>query len=270
VRTLGETFSQTLWVLFSAVVSSIARATTGTIKVPEGLDGRLKEIRATCVGTIETVVNGGGLVEITNDAVKGMECSFVLGGQTAVTEGGYSGTGEQLLKVDYPLVGGSTFTINYTPYDDQAQVLEIELVYEKNGKPDEKRPNHVKADVVLKADAISQVTVDEDHNEISIPKNHGGILQKVEVIVFPTLETVVTAGGKLVLDSTVDAWKPFEMFVGGLTALGASGGGLIRPNTRITNKILSGNSKVTTNYTPIDNQSQSLGLTLFWRGKDPT
>ena len=267
---MGETHSQILYKLFSAVVSSISRAETGTIKVPEGLDGRIKEIRATCVGTTETVVNGGGLVEITNDAVKGMECSFVLGGQTSVTEGGHSESGEQLLKVDYPLVGGSTFTIYYTPYDDQSQVLEVELTYEKNGKPDPKRPNHVKADMVLKADAISQITVDEDHNDIDIPKNHGGILQKVEVIVFPTLETVVTAGGKLVLENSVDAWKPFEMFVGGLTSLGASGGGLIKPNTRITNKILSGNSKVTTNYTPIDNQSQSLGLTLFWRGKDPT
>ena len=270
MRILGETFSQTLWVLFSAVVSSIARATTGTIKVPEGLDGRIKEIRATCVGTVETVVNGGGLVEITNDAVKGMECSFALGGQTSITEGGHSESGEQLLKVDYPLVGGSTFTIHYTPYDDQAQVLEVEMTYEKNGKPDEKRPNHVKADMVLKASAISQITVDEEHNSIDIPKGHGGILQATEIIVFPTLETVVTAGGKIKLDSTVDAWKPFEQFVGGLTALGASGGGLIRPNRRITNKILSGNSKVTLDYTPIDNQSQSLGLTLFWRGKDPT
>lgn len=267
---MGETHSQLLWQLFSAVVSSIARAEAGTIKVPEGLDGRLKEIRATCVGTVETVVNGGGLVEIVNDAVKGMECSFVLGGQTAVTEGGDSDTGEQILKVDFPLIGGSTYTVYYTPYDDQAQALELELAYEKNGKPDPTRPNHVKADMVLKADAISQVTVDEDHCEIDIPKNHGGVLQATEIIVFPTLETVVTAGGKVVLDSTVDAWKPFEQFVGGLTALGASGGGLIRPNRRITNKILSGNSKVTLDYTPIDNQSQSLGLTLFWRGKDPT
>ena len=267
---MGETHSQVMYVLFSAVVSALARAKTGTIKVPAGLDGRLKEIRATCVGTIETVVNGGGLVEIENDSVKGMECSFVLGGQTAVTEGGYSDRGEQLLKVDYPLVGGSTFTIYYTPYDDQDQVLEIELTYEKNGKPDPKRPNHVKADMVLKASAISQITVDEAHNTIDIPKDHGGILQATEVVVFPTLETVVTAGGKVVIHNTVDAWKPFEQFCGGLTALGASGGGQIRPNRRITNKILSGNSTVTLDYTPLDNQSQSLGLTLFWRGKDPT
>ena len=267
---MGETFSQLNYELFASVVSSISRAETGTIAIPSGLDGRLKQIRATCIGTVETVVNGGGLVEIENDAVKGMECSFVLGGQTAVTEGGDCPNEPQVLDVDFPLVGGSTFTIYYTPYDDQAQVLEIELVYEKDGKPDPKRPNHIKANMVLKANAITQITVDEEHNEIAIPKGHGGVLLRTEIIVFPTLETVVTAGGKVVLRNTVEAWKPFEQFVGGLTALGASGGGQLKPNTRLVNKSLSGNSKVYLDYTPLDNQSQSLGLTLFWRGKDPT
>lgn len=267
---MGETHSQILFVLFASVVSSTARATTGTIAVPSGLNGRLKEIRATVIGTVETVVNGGGLVEIVNDSIKGMECSFVVGGQTAVMEGGDCPNEPQLLEVDYPLVGGSNFTIYYTPYDDQDQVLEIELTYEKDGSPDPNRPNHVKADMALKASAISQITVDENHNQIAIPKGHGGVLLATEIIVFPTLETVVTAGGKVVLSNTVDAWKPFEQFVGGLTALGASGGGQIKPNTRTTNKILSGNSRVDLNYTPLDNQSQSLGLTLFWRGKDPT
>lgn len=266
---MGETFSQILYVLKASGVTSIARATTGTIAVPEGLDGRVKEIRATVFGTSETVVNAGGLVEIVNDAVKGMECSFVVGGVTAVTEGGGCDNKAQVLKVDYPLQGGSTFTVYYTPYDDQNQTLEIELVYEKDGLPDPSRPNHVKANMTLKASAITQITVDEDHNQVSIPKRHGGVLQAVEVMVFPTLETIVNAGGKVVLSNTVDAWKPFEMIVGGFTSLGASGGGQIRPDRRITNKVLSGNSRVDLDFTPYDNQSQSLGLTLFWRGKDP-
>lgn len=267
---MGETFSQILYVLKASGVTSLSKATTGTIGVPEGLDGRLKQIRATCLGTVETVVNGGGLVEITNDAVKGMECSFVLGGQTAVTEGGDCPNEPQVYDVDYPLVGGSTFTIEYTPYDDQNQTLEIELTYEKNGKPDATRPNHMKADMTLKASAISQITVDENHNQISIPKGHGGVLQKVEIVVFPTLETVVNAGGKVILENTVVSWKPFEIIVTGLTALGASGGGQIKPNERVCNKILAGNSRVDLDYTPYDNQSQSLGLTLLWRGAEPT
>jgi len=267
---MGETFNQVLYTLKASDVTSLSRATAGTIDVPAGLDGRLKQILATAFGVMTTVVNAGGLVEIENDSIKGMECSFVVGGGTAVTEGGANQNEPQVLEVDYPLVGGSTFTIYYTPYNIQSQGLCIELEYEKDGKPDPSRANHVKADMVLKASAISQITVDEDHNTIEIPKGHGGVLQAVEIVVFPTLETVVNAGGKVILSNTVEAWKPFEMVVGGGIALGASGGYQIKPNKRVCNKPMSGNSTVNSDYTPRDDQSQSLGLTLFWRGKDPT
>jgi len=270
VTIMGETFNQVLYTLKASDVTDIARATAGTIAVPAGLDGRLKQILATAFGVMTTAVNAGGLVEIVNDAVKGMECSFVVGGGTAVTEGGANQNEPQVLDVDFPLVGGSTYTIYYTPYNAQSQGLCIELVYEKDGKPDPKRPNHVKADMVLKASAITQITVDEDHNTIAIPKLHGGVLTMVEITVFPTLETVVNAGGKVVISNTVESWKPFEMVVGGGIALGASGGYQIKPNKRLCNKPMTGNSTVNSDYTPRDNQSQSLGLTLFWRGKDPT
>ena len=267
---MGETFSQVLYTAKADDVTSISRATTGIIKVPEGLDGRLKRILATVFGVMTTVVNAGGLVEIENDSIKGMECSFIVGGGTAVTEGGANQNQAQILEVDFPLVGGSTFTIYYTPYDAQSQGLCIELEYEKDGSPDESRANHVKADMTLKADAITQITIDEDHNQIDIPKGHGGVLLSVEIMVFGTLETVVNAGGKVVISNTVEAWKPFEMIVGGGIALGASGGYQIKPNKKVCNKSMSGNSRVDLDYTPRDNQSQSLGLTLYWRGKDPT
>jgi len=267
---MGETFNQVLYTAKASDVTSLSRAKTGTIDIPAGINGRLKQILATVFGVMTTVVDAGGLVEIENDSIKGIECSFVVGGGTAVTEGGANQNEPQVLDVDYPLVGGSTYTIYYTPYNIQSQGLCIELVYEKDGKPDPKRPNHVKADMKLKASAITQITVDENHNQINIPLGHGGILQSVEIIVFPTVETVVNAGGKVVLSNTVEAWKPFEMVVGGGIVVGASGGYQIKPNKRICNKPLSGNSRVDLDYTPRDNQSQSLGLTLFWRGKDPT
>lgn len=266
---VGESYSKVLYVLKASAVTSISRAETGTIDVPSGHDGRLKEIRATCLGTLETVVNGGGLVEIENDAIK-IDCSFVIGGGTAVTEGGGHENKAQVFKCDFPQAGDSTYTIYYTPYDDQSQTLEIELIWEVGGRPDPKRANYIKADMVLKASAITQITVDEDHNTIKIPKNKGGVLLSVEVVVFPTGETVVNAGGKCVLDSDSDDWKPFELIVGGFTVVGASGGGQIRPDVRPCKKTLTGNTTVRNDYTPYDNQSQSLGLTLLWRGKDPT
>lgn len=270
--TIGETYSKILYVLKANAVSAITRATTGTIVVPAKHNGRLKEIRATALGTIETVVNAGGLVEIENDAIK-IDCSFVIGGFTAVTEGGGGENKAEVFKVDYPQKENSTYTIYYTPYDDQSQTLEIELVWIVTGSPytgaDPKRANYMKANMVLKASAITQITVAEDHNTISIPSGKGGTLLEVQVVVFPTTETVVNAGGKCVLDSDADDWKPFELIVGGITALGGSGGGQIRADKRPCKKTISGNNTVRNDFTPYDNQSQSLGLTLLWRGPDP-
>lgn len=265
---MGETFNQVMYNLKSAGVTSLSKAQSGTIVIGAGKSGRLRRILLTALGTSETVVCAGGLVEITNDSISNMLFKAVVGGVTAVTEGGGMQNEPQVYLVDYPIVE-STFTINYTPYDDQDQTLEVELEWEKDGKPDISRPNHVDAELVLKASAITQVTVDEAHNSIKIPLGRGGTLLSCEIMVFPTLETVVNAGGKVVLKSTVDSYKPCEFIVGGFTSVGASGGGQIKPNQREIMKPLSGNTTITTDYTPYDNQSQSLGLTLLWRGAEP-
>jgi len=265
---VGETYSKTLWILKASAVTSISRAQAGTIGVPGGHNGRLKQIRASCFGTLETVVNAGGLVEIENDAIK-IDCSFVIGGMTAV---GASGAGEikgEVLDVDFPQKENSTYTIYYTPYDDQSQTLEIELIWEVGALPDLSRPNFVKANMVLKASAITQVTVATKHNTLAIPSGKGGTLLGVGIVVFPTIETVVDAGGKVELWNDSDDWKPFEIIVGGATAV-TEGGAQVLMQKRPCKKYMSGNQNVYSDYTPYDNQSQSLGLTLFWRSKDPT
>jgi len=263
----AETYSKTLYILKANAVTSISRASAGTITVPSNHNGRLKQIRASCFGTLETVVNAGGLVEIENDAIK-IDCSFVIGGMTAV---GASGAGEiksQVLDVDFPQKGDSTYTIYYTPYDDQSQTLEIELIWEIDAKADESRPNYVKANMVLKASALTQITVASKHNTIAIPVKKGGTLLGVAIVVFPTIETVVDAGGKVELWNDSDDWKPFEIIVGGATAV-TEGGAQIEMQKRPCKKYMSGGQNVYSDYTPYDNQSQSLGLTLFWRGPDP-
>lgn len=266
---MGDIFQAANHPLKAAAVSAITRASPGTIVIPAGHSGRLRQIRLIAWPTVETVVNAGGLVEIENDAIKGMQFSCVVGGSTAVTEGGGHQNEAQVYKVDYPLVGPSTYTMYYTPYDDQSQTLSTVLVWEKGGLPDATRPNYVKANNVLKANAITQITVATSHNTISIPSNKGGRLTQVEILVWPTLETVMNAGGLVELKSSVDDWKPFEFVVGGATSVGASGGCQIKPNVFPASKPLSGNASVTSDFTPYDDQSQSLGLTLLWRGPEP-
>lgn len=266
---MGETYQKALHPLKAAAVSAITRASPGTITIPAGHSGRLRQVAFIAWPTVETVVNAGGLVELENDAIKGMQFSCVVGGSTAVTEGGAHQNEPQVYKVDIPIVGPSTYTVYYTPYDDQSQSLSTLLIWERGGAPNPSRPNYVKANNVLKASAVTAITKAVSHNTISIPSGKGGTLLGVEILVWPTLETVVNAGGLVELISSVDDWKPFDFIAGGATSVGASGGVQLKPNVFPVNKKLTGNSSVTSDYTPYDNQSQSLGLTLLWRGPEP-
>lgn len=262
----GESYSKILYVLKASEVSALAKDETGTIKIGAGHNGRLREIRATVLGTLETVVCSGGLVEILNDAFD-MVCTFVVGGMVAVTEGGGADQKELVIPCDFPLIGGSTFTVNYTPQDDQGQALEIELGYVVGAEPDLTRPNYIKADLEVFANAISQITVDEKHNTVDIPLTKGGETRFIDFTVFPTGETVVCAGGKVVLDSENDDWKPCEFIIPSVTTVGASGGGQIWNHRRTLKKTMTGGTSIYNDYTPYDNQAQIMGITIAWRGR---
>lgn len=260
----------TLFVKQASAVTSTARAKAGSITIPNGQSGRVIEIQALVFGVDTTVVNAGGKVELENDSADWKPCDFVLGGFTAVTEGGCAYIKPLKIPVDLKLPAPSIIDIWYTPFNALEQALQIALIWE-TGNPDTMKPrlnraNHMKSDV---GTAITQITVDKEHNEIKIPSEKGGRLLGVEFTPLGTLETVVCSGGKVDLLNTVEAWKPFEFIIGGMTTVGASGGGIIEPQRHRCDKRLAGNSIVHSDFIPYDNQSQLLGLTIMWRGKEP-
>ena len=111
--------------------------------------------------------------------------------------------------------------------------------------------------------AITQVTEAAQHCTIAIPAQKGGVLKYVELAYETVLETVVVAGGLVRLWNTSADWDPFYALtpLGTVTTLG---GGHGHPMRYYVEKELPGNSTVYANYTPYDNQSQSLELTIFW------
>jgi len=266
---MGNTYLEYIHPLKAAAVTALTRASPGVITIPAGHSGRLKRIMTTVWPTLETVVDAGGLVEIENDAVKGTQISYVTPNLTAVTAGG----GDILTYVincDIPLIGPSTYTVWYTPYDNQSQSLSVNLEWETGGRTDVGRPNFIKASCPLKTAAVTALTVAEAHNTIAIPSGKGGRLLRVEFSPYGTGETVVNSGGACELISSVDDWKPFRFIVPGATVVGAAGGGYITNKAFDVNKAISGNASITNNLTPYDDQSQTMGLTLFWRSiKDP-
>ena len=106
---------------------------------------------------------------------------------------------------------------------------------------------------------------------IAIEGAIGGILTSVEVIAYPTLETVVNSGGLVEFenDSVVKSWKPFEVYTDGVTVVDA-GGASQQPRLVRCTKTLPSDSNVTVWYTPQDDQSQKLGVCLTWERTSKT
>lgn len=261
------TFTEVLHVLQASAVTSIARAESGTITIPSGKRGRVIDIAIYVFPTVETVVNAGGLVEIENDAIDWKPLSMVVGGSTCVTEGG-GRVKPTHFPVDLKLPSPSTITVYFTPYDNQSQSISVAITWETGAKARPNRANHIKGTMVLKASALTQITVDAEHITKTIPELKGGRLLALDFICYPTLETVVNAGGKVKVWNSAEAYAPFTFIVGGITVVDA-GGETSTLERHAVDKTLPSNSTLYGDYTPYDNQSQSLGLNALWRGREP-
>lgn len=122
-RARNETFSNGIFPLFAAAVSAVARASPGNFAVPGGKGGRIFEIQDISIGTLETVVAGGGMRELFNDAYMMDPCEKFTSFTSTV---GASGGGAPLpdtTPYDSDCPANSLFTSFFTPVDDQPQIL---------------------------------------------------------------------------------------------------------------------------------------------------
>ncbi len=246
-------------VLTGAAVTSTARASTGTIAIPSGKGGTLVAVEVQVFPTLETVVNGGGLVELENDALDWKPFEFYTQKQTCVTSGAVP-LKPLRIKCKKKLPANSTVTVYYTPQDNQSQILTVTLHWiegDFSGKQ-----TYMKAGI---GSAITQVTIAADHVSIAIPAEKGGTLLAVMAQVWGTLETVVNAGGLVALknESAKVGWEPSQFYTIGETCV-TCGGVETEPQLIPKDLDLPGNSTVKADYTPQDNQSQKLSLTLIW------
>ena len=111
--------------------------------------------------------------------------------------------------------------------------------------------------------ALTQVTNAAGHVTISIPAGKGGILFAVSFSSVYTLETLVNSGGVATLRNSAADWDPFYVPTGTATAITA-GGNALKPFVFECFKKLPGNSTVSIDYIPFNNQSQYLEVTLHW------
>jgi hypothetical protein len=123
----AQTFSK------SSIGTAITQITKAvghcSVVIPSQKNGRVQAIFTQVYGTAETIVVGGGLVEVHNTSISGIETTqWCTGGLTCVTAGG-SQQDLEVVPNDLPAPGGSTFTFDYTPTDNQSQQLAVMVVW---------------------------------------------------------------------------------------------------------------------------------------------
>ena len=245
--------------LLGAAVTSVARATTGTIKNTTGKDCTIVAIDAVALPLLTTVVNSGGLVELENDATDIIPCHFCIGGATAVGTGAVDLVTETR-KVNLPFPRDSVMTVYYNPDNAVSQKLSITLHFIDSAFSGRKTRMMGK-----RGPAITQLTIAADHVTIDVPAEKGGRLRRIETIVYGVTTTVVNSGGLVALKnvSASVSWEPTEFISPGGTCI-TSGAHLVSPYIVPVDLHLPSGSKVQLDYTPQNALSQRLGLTIVW------
>jgi len=126
-----ETFVKTKFVKKADAVSATARASPGIIVIPGAKGGQAKALAALPFGTLETVVSSGGLVEFELDAFDITPCQFYSTEAQAVGASGGGTTYPQIIPYIAPVPENSTYTVYYTPFDDQSQTLATSVIWER-------------------------------------------------------------------------------------------------------------------------------------------
>lgn len=126
-----QTFS--LGSLGTAITQATIKKDHNTIKIPVGKEGKIDRMQTLVLGSLETVLSSGGKVDLFNNASDPsiLPLSFYVGGATLVGTGGFEQQPTMEEGLDLDAKGNSTFTADYTPQDDQSQLLAIVLFWEK-------------------------------------------------------------------------------------------------------------------------------------------
>lgn len=246
------------------------RTEMGTIDIAVG--GVLVAVEVAPIDFVLTTTQiAGGLVELENDSVDWKPFHLLTKGMDEITatSGGGGYMSPEIYECHKRLPTGSVVTVYYTADDAGNQSLGCTLCWETT-LTYKGMQTYFKVD---KGTEITQVTVDEDHNTISIPqvKAAAGPSSSPNVIMFfwkvrGTIEAGVQSGGKLVIDNTGPSWAPLEYMTGGHTTV-VAGAAVVPIERKPVSLTVIGKTSVNTDFTPWDNQSQAIHFGIAWWGK---
>jgi len=241
----------------SALTSTTEATAHVTIAIPAQKGGRLTAIEITVLGTLETVVNSGGLVKFHNSSEHWEPFEFYIGPETCVTSGGVAPKPFRILCNKY-LPNNSSVTVDYTPQDNQSQFLRVVLFWVQ-GESASGPETYSKTLIGAAVTATDRV---EASTGIQITK--AGRAKAVQLTVFGTLETVVNTGGLIEVEADGTDIKPSHFSAGKMTCVTAGGAEHATPYMAPVDWDAPNDETFHFYYTPDDNQSQKLAAALIW------
>lgn len=131
VKLKEESFHGYIHPLKAAAVTATARASPGNYAIPGGKGGRIYKLYDMAWGTLEAVVQSGGLRELENNAYDMTPCHNYPTACQAVGAGGSNMHNPWVTPWDGPCPQNSTFTTYYSPTDDQSQTLSTIIAWKR-------------------------------------------------------------------------------------------------------------------------------------------
>lgn len=102
-----------------------------TWTIPAGKGGKLISLLLLCLGTLETIVDQGGLCAFEEKAGIGLNPrEFYIGGATAVDAGGADVEVDEEVLEGFDALANAVINLDYTPQDNQSQRLVGSIVWE--------------------------------------------------------------------------------------------------------------------------------------------
>lgn len=249
----------------AAIANHSARAIltdkiTGVAGVNVTLGGQLDYVEVQVFPTATAAVPAtGGLIELNNNSYDWTPCQFYTNKAAMLTATGIT-LRPMRIYIKKWIPDNSRIVAYYTAHNAATDMITITFHWIlEAGKP--ARETFMNTAVGA---AITQVTTALAHLTFTaIPTTRGGTARAFMAVAVGAPETIVCEGGHCALKCTSADWSPTEYVTPSFTGKTEVAGDTEMKALEM-NHPLPGNSIVTVDFTPVDNQSQFLIGTLIW------
>ncbi len=237
---------------------------SGLLNIP-GIAGKIYTLvgmEITVKSTLTTVVPTGGLFEVFNDAIDWIPCQLLTNTSSVLGAAGGVSQTACFYTIQKPLPAGSNIYCYYTSLNAATDWVCVSFMWSTNMW----QPNYYQTFVAYAyGTSRTSVATFTSDGSVAIPANKGGNLVGFMFQLQPTIVTILSTGGTVVVHNAAAnmAYEPSEFSVGSLTDIASGGGELLLQKVDYAGDC-PGNSTFTFDYTTISTNAQVMGYEVVW------